>query len=90
MCWRKLLENNAAAAILNTSSFAYNADAVFKYSTYVDEVHHLDIAVGAQAVGSNDVLNTMNGVDFYNHSLRYKSLNISGSVRNIHKFETSC
>ena len=81
------LENNAAAAILNTSSFAYNADAVFKYSTYVDEVHHLDIAVGAQAVGSNDVLNTMNGVDFYNHSLRYKSLNISGSVRNIHKFD---
>lgn len=81
------LANNGAAAILNTSSFAYNADAVFKYSTYVNEMHHLDVTVGAQAVGSNDVLNTMNGTDFYNHTLRYKSLNISGSVRNIHKFD---
>ena len=81
------LANNGAAAILNTSSFAYNADAVFRYQTFVNEVHHLDISLGAQAVGSNDVLNTMNGTDFYNHTLRYKSLNISGSVRNIHKFD---
>ena len=81
------LANNGAAAILNTSSFAYNADAVFNYSTFVDERHHLDISAGVQGVGNTDVLNTMNGLDFYNHTLRYKSLNISASVKNIHKYD---
>ena len=81
------LANNAAAAMLNTSSFSYNADAVFGYNTYISEKHHLNVSVGAQAIGNWDVYNTLNGTDFYNHSIRYKSLNISASVKNIHKFD---
>ena len=81
------LENNAAAAILNTSSFAYNADAVLRYNTYFNQKHHLNVSLGAQAIGNWDVYNTMNGLDFYNHTLGYKSLNISASVKNIHKLD---
>lgn len=81
------LAHNAAASIINNSSFAYNADAVFNYNTYIAEKHHLKASVGAQAVGDWDVFNTMNGLDFYNHSIRYKSLNISGSAKKVHKYD---
>ena len=81
------LANNAAASIINNSSFAYNADAIFNYNTYIAEKHHLKASVGAQAVGDWDVFNTMNGLDFYNHSIRYKSLNISGSAKKVHKYD---
>ncbi len=73
------LANNGAASIMGTSSFAYNANGVFNYNAYVDELHHFDVSAGVQAVGSWDVFNVMNGTDFYNHSIKYKSLNIAAS-----------
>ena len=73
------LANNGAAAILKTSSFAYNASGVFKYQTYIDQDHHLVASAGVQILGGSDVFNPMNGTDFYNHSIRYKSLNIAAS-----------
>ena len=73
------LANNGAASMLKTSSFAYNASGVFKYQTYLGEDHHLVASAGAHAVGGWDVFNTLNGTDFYNHSIRYKSLNIAAS-----------
>jgi len=81
------LANNGAASMLKTSSFAYNASGVFKYQTFLGEDHHLVASAGAHAVGGWDVFNTLNGTDFYNHSIRYKSLNIAASkaVLNYHK-----
>ena len=72
-------ENNGAAAIVSTSSFVYNAKGALNYGVYLAQKHHLKASVGAQALGSWDVFNTMNGTDFYNHSIRYKSLNIAAS-----------
>ena len=80
------LANNGAASIMKTSSFAYNASGVFKYQTYLGEDHHLVASAGVHAVGGWDVFNTQNGTDFYNHSIRYKSLNIAGSKAKLHFF----
>ena len=73
------LANNGAAAILKTSSFAYNASGVLKYQTYFDEDHHFVASAGVHGIGGWDVFNPLNGTDFYNHSIRYKSLNIAAS-----------
>ena len=73
------LANNGAAAILKTSTFAYNASGVFKYQTYFDQDHHFVASAGVQALSTMDVFNPMNGTDFYNHSIRYKGLSIAAS-----------
>ena len=71
--------NNGVAAMLKTSSFAYNASGVFNYKPELGADHNLDASLGVQGVGGWDVFNTLNGTDFYNHSIRYKSLNIAAS-----------
>ena len=79
-------QNNGAAAILNTSSFAFNASGVFNYNVYLAQKHHLNVSVGAQALGSWDVFNTMNGMDFYNHYIRYRSLNFAASKAQLYNY----
>lgn len=81
------LENNGTASILRTSVFAYNASGVIDYQCYVANEHLLKITAGAQALGNWDVFNTMNGTDFYNHSLRAKGLNIAASKAILHKYD---
>ena len=73
------LANKGAAAILKTSTFAYNASGVFKYQAYFDQDHHFVASAGVQALSTMDVFNPMNGTDFYNHSIRYKGLSIAAS-----------
>lgn len=81
------LASNGAAAILRTSTFAYNASGVLDYKFFVAGDHMLDISAGAQVFGNWDVFNTLNGTDFYNHSLRAKSLNIAASKAMLHKYD---
>ena len=81
--------NNGAASILRTSVFAYNASAVLDYQCYIGEDHMLNVSAGAQALGNRDVFNTLNGTDFYNHSLRAKGLNLAASKAELHKYDNS-
>jgi iron complex outermembrane receptor protein len=81
------LANNGVAAILRTSTFAYNASGVMDYKVYIGGEHMLKVSAGAQALGNWDVFNTLNGTDFYNHSLRAKGLNIAASRALLHKYD---
>ena len=76
-----------AASILRSSAFSYNASGIFDYQFYVAEEHRIEISAGAQALGNWDVYNTLNGTDFYDHSLRAKGLNIAGSKALLHKYD---
>lgn len=78
--------NNGAAAMLKTSSFAYNAAGKLNYKYDFENGHHLHLAAGVEALGNRDVLNTQNGTDFYNHALRAKGLNIAASKAKHHSF----
>lgn len=81
------LKNNGVAAILRTSTFAYNGSGVIDYQFYMADDHMLKISAGAQALGNKDVFNTLNGTDFYNHSLRANGLNIAASKAMLHKYD---
>ena len=81
-------EKNGAAANLKTAVFAYNASASFDYSCYVARDHKITAALGAQALGGKEMLNTMNGVDFYDHGLRANALNLAAGRSDVHKFTT--
>lgn len=75
------------ASMLRTSAFSYNASGIFNYQFYLANEHRFDISAGAQVIGNWDVYNTLNGNDFYSHSLRSKSLNIAASKANLHKYD---
>lgn len=79
--------NNGVASILRTSVFSYNASGIFDYQCYIAGEHHLKITAGSQVYGNWDVFNTMNGTDFYDHSLRANGLNIAASKARIHKYD---
>ena len=81
------LANNGVAAILRTSTFAYNGSGVIDYTAYIAGEHMLKVSAGAQVLGNWDVFNTLNGTDFYNHSLRSKGLNIAASRALLHKYD---
>ena len=76
-----------AASMLRTSAFAYNAAGVFDYQFFVDSDHRFEVSAGAQVLGNWDVFNTLNGTNFYDHSLRAKGLNIAASKAMLHKYD---
>ena len=80
-------KRGGAASMLRNSAFSYNASGVFDYQVYFASDHRLAVSAGAQALGNWDVYNTLNGVDFYNHSLRAKGLNLAESKAKLHKYD---
>ena len=81
-------EYNGAASRLRTSVFAYNASAVFDYNTFIANDHKISAAVGAQALGSMETLNTVNGYNFFDHALRANGISLAGSKAELHKYNT--
>ena len=80
------LAKNGVAAHNKTRSFSYNASGVFKYARNI-EGHNFAVSAGAEVLGNWDILNVLNGSDFYNHSLRAKSLNLAGSKALLHQYD---
>lgn len=79
------LEYNGLAANNKTSVFAYNASGVFDYNVFVAKEHKISVAAGAQALGSMEMFNTINGNDFFDHTLRAKGLNLAASKADLYK-----
>ena len=79
-------ENNGAAAILSSSMFQYNVSSKLEYDTYFATHHHFSAAAGVEISGSEDNMNTMNGVNFSSHELRARSLSYSGGATDLYKF----
>ena len=72
------LDSNGAAGFLSSSLFSYNGDVHLVYNRFLGE-HHLVADLGVEALGNINKLNTMNGLDFANHSLRAMGLSLMGS-----------
>ena len=79
-------EYNGMAANVRTSVFAYNASGVFDYSAFIANNHKLSVSLGAQALGNMEMLNTVNGNNFFDHALRANGLSLAGSKAKLHKF----
>lgn len=67
-------ENNGAAAISYSSLFSYAAKSYLRFAYYLNQVHHISASAGAELSGEINRFNNMNGVDFFSHDLRAKSL----------------
>jgi iron complex outermembrane receptor protein len=67
-------ENNGAAAISYASLFSYVAKSYLQFAYYLNTVHHISASAGAELSGELNRFNNMNGVDFFSHDLRAKSL----------------
>lgn len=80
-------KRGGAAAMLRSSAFSYNASGVFDYKVFFASDHRLAVSAGGQVLGNWDVYNTLNGIDFYNHSLRAKGLNLAESKARLHKYD---
>lgn len=80
-------KRGGAAAMLRNSAFSYNASGVLDYQVFLAHDHRLTVRAGGQVLGNWDVYNTLNGIDFYNHSLRAKGLNLAESKAELHKYD---
>jgi len=77
---------NGAASIVTSKTLNFNAESRLNYHVSLAGVHKLEITAAALADGNRDKFSTMNGTDFWTHSLRAKGLSLAGSKAVIRDF----
>lgn len=77
---------NGAASVISTMSLSYNANSELLFHRYLSEAHRVDFAVGGELTGDLTKFNTMNGNEFFDHSLRGKGMSLAQSKANLHNF----
>lgn len=80
-------EVNGAAAISNSSRFQYQASSRFDYNVYLGVKHRLNPTVGVEYYGSINKYNTLNGSDFFSHSLRARGLQFNAAKPMLRQFD---
>ena len=79
-------ESNGAASSLSTVLLSTNVKSELNWKQYFAEDHLVNLSAAAEILFTMDKFNTMNGMDFFNHSLRAKGLSAAGSHAEIHRF----
>lgn len=79
--------NNGAASIMTTSEMEYTGGTRLSADFYPFPEHHLHVAIGAEASGTEDKYDTMDGTGFFNHELRAKGLSYHGGKPELRKFD---
>ena len=82
------LAQNGAAAILSTNILRYRINTSLTFNRYFSD-HHLNLSLGYEADGLWLKSNTMNGSDFFNHSLRAKGLNLGAAKADIFEIDNN-
>lgn len=77
---------NGAASIVTSKTLNFNADSRLNYRISLAGSHKFEITAAALADGNRDKFSTMNGTDFWTHSLRAKGLSLAGSKAVIRDF----
>lgn len=77
---------NGAASVVASKTLSYNAETKLNYRVFLGAKHHLDATVAGVVEGNWDKFNTMNGTDFWTHSLRAKGLSMAASKAVIRDF----
>lgn len=78
--------SNGAAASLSTVQLSVNVKSELSWKQYFTQDHLVELAVAAEVIANSNHLNTMNGLDFFEHSLRAKGIDIAASHPEIHRF----
>ena len=82
-------EYNGAASIVTSKTLGYNAESRLSYHIYLGGNHRLEAVAAGIVEGNKDKFSTMNGNDFWTHSLRAKGLAMAGSKAVIRDFNYS-
>lgn len=77
---------NGAASIITSKTLSFNAESKLNYHVSLAGVHKLELNAAVLADGNRDKFSTMNGTDFWTHSLRAKGLSLAGSKAVIRDF----
>lgn len=80
-------EQNGAASILSQGLLRYNGTATLEFENVWDVKEHFKADLAFDVNGKVNRFNTMNGTDFFTHSLRAEGLSLMGSKANIHTFD---
>lgn len=82
-------EVNGAAAISNSSVLQYQGSSRFDYNVYLGVKHHLSATAGVEYYGAINKYNTLNGSDFFSHSLRARGLRFNAAKPELRRFDYS-
>ncbi len=80
------LESNGASSSLSTVLISSNIKSELTWKKYINKEHMVNLAAAGEVIVSQNHFNTMNGLDFFNHSLRAKGVAGAGSHPSIHRF----
>ena len=82
-------DNNGAASMIGSTFFNYNAESVLSWKVYAGKDHLFSLKAAATVNGNMTKFNTINGTDFYSHSLRAQGLNLKASQPITHKYDNN-
>lgn len=80
-------EMNGAASILSQGLLRYNGTATLEFESAGVRNDHFKADLAFDVNGKVNRFNTMNGTDFFTHSLRAEGLSIMGSKARVHSFD---
>jgi hypothetical protein len=80
-------EVNGAAAISNSSVLQYQGSSRFDYNVYLGVKHHISAAAGVEYYGAINKYNTLNGSDFFSHTLRARGLRFNAAKPELRRFD---
>ena len=78
--------SNGAASSISTVLLSTNVKSELNWKQYITEDHLVNLSAAAEIISTMDKFNTMNGLDFFNHSLRAKGIAAAASHPMIHRF----
>lgn len=79
-------EVNGAAAISNSSILKYQASSRLNYNVFIGTKHGLNACIGAEYFGDLNTHNTLNGSDFFSHTLRARGLRFNAAKPELRRF----
>ncbi len=82
-------DSNGAASSLSTMLLSVNVKSELDWKQYFAQDHLVHLSAAAEIIASQDKFNTMNGLGFFNHSLRAKGIQAAASHPEIHRFAHS-
>ena len=81
--------SEGAASSLSTVLLSVNVKSELNWKQFFAEEHLVNLSAAAEIIASQDKFNTMNGLGFFNHSLRAKGIQAAASHPEIHRFAHS-
>lgn len=79
-------DSNGAASNISSTLITYNFKSELSWKHFFATDHLVNLAAAAVIYGTHNKFNTMNGLGFFDHSLRAKGIQSAASHPSIHRF----